>query len=365
MDQAAGTGPSIVLCPLIEPFVSADGTLYLLPPPGDAEQMAVAAPWGAYVLQAAEQGLESLVTLSADDQGTVRATLEALVEAGLAIPRDRVESPDTSKYDRQVRYFAQSGLHGPQTQRRLRDQRVLLIGVGGIGSAVADALVRAGLGAIILVDFDVVGDENLARQTLYTASDVGRPKVDAAAARLRAISDDVTVDVAEEHIRSTEQVVALLDEYRPAVIAALADTPPYSLKKWINEAAFARGVPLVMGGQRAPLAYVGPMIVPGRTPCFECFDAHYTIEEVAELNAELDRYRDISTWRIPALGSGDAVVGNLVASDIVGLLSGSHPPATMGRELEIDLRTFQTRWIGAARPDCAVCHERGAKARAA
>ena len=76
---------------------------------------------------------------------------------------------------------------------RLKEARVLVVGVGGVGSWCAEALVRTGLGHITLVDDDVVAESNVNRQCPATAATVGRPKVEAMAERLKAINPECEV----------------------------------------------------------------------------------------------------------------------------------------------------------------------------
>ena len=82
---------------------------------------------------------------------------------------------------------------GVDGQKKLKAARVLAIGAGGLGSPLAVYLAAAGIGTIGIVDFDIVDDSNLQRQILYGASDVGRPKLQAAAERLRDINSNVTI----------------------------------------------------------------------------------------------------------------------------------------------------------------------------
>ena len=78
-------------------------------------------------------------------------------------------------------------------QQRLLDSRVLIIGAGGLGSPVAMYLVAAGVGQLVLVDFDKVDLSNLQRQILHGSHDLGRPKVESARDTLEVINPEVKV----------------------------------------------------------------------------------------------------------------------------------------------------------------------------
>src|SRR5689334_12041077 len=77
---------------------------------------------------------------------------------------------------------------GEEGQRRLKAARVLMIGAGGLGSPLALYLAAAGVGTLGVVDFDQVDRSNLHRQVLYGIADIGSPKLDAAARRLRSLN---------------------------------------------------------------------------------------------------------------------------------------------------------------------------------
>ncbi|KUO88355.1 MAG: hypothetical protein AT712_05145 [Caldivirga sp. CIS_19] len=89
------------------------------------------------------------------------------------------------------RYIRQLPLIGVEGQRRLRGSSVLVVGLGGLGSIISMYLAGAGVGKLVLVDFDTVSISDLHRQLLYTTNDVGRPKVEIAEKRLREINPEV------------------------------------------------------------------------------------------------------------------------------------------------------------------------------
>ena len=92
-------------------------------------------------------------------------------------------------------FFSRSeALLGSEAMARLKAARVLVVGVGGVGSWCAEALVRTGLGHITLVDDDVVAESNVNRQCPAMVATVGRPKVEAMAERLREISPECEVE---------------------------------------------------------------------------------------------------------------------------------------------------------------------------
>jgi molybdopterin-synthase adenylyltransferase len=140
------------------------------------------------------------------------------------------------------------GYIAPEIQRRIRDCRLLVAGCG-IGSAIAEAAARIGFERITLVDGDTVEAHNLNRQN-YVAADVGRKKVDALAARLRAINPAgdfravdawVTLENADELVGEADLIVETIDLLDLGAIVALHDAAAAQRKPIVTAASAGWG----------------------------------------------------------------------------------------------------------------------------
>src|SRR5258707_2741986 len=101
---------------------------------------------------------------------------------------------------------------GIQGQRKLKAASVLLIGTGGLGSPLALYLAAAGIGRIGLVDYDVVDESNLHRQVIHFTSDIGKPKLDSAAAKLSDVNPFVVIEKHNTPLTS-ENALDILKDY--------------------------------------------------------------------------------------------------------------------------------------------------------
>jgi len=131
---------------------------------------------------------------------------------------------------------------GPVGQRQLLAARVLLIGVGGLGSPASMYLAAAGVGALGIVDYDVVDLSNLHRQIIHGHKNLGRPKVDSAAEALRDINPDVAVRTYDEPI-SSANAMAIVSQYD--IVVNGSDNFP--TRYLVNDACYLLSKPLVDG----------------------------------------------------------------------------------------------------------------------
>ncbi len=169
---------------------------------------------------------------------------------------------DYERYSRQIR-FAPIGSAG---QERLTAARVTIIGCGALGAALAEQMVRAGVGSLQLIDRDFVELSNLQRQSLYTESDAAQslPKAVAAARHLQAINSSCHISAVVDDVRATnvEQLIA-----NSTIVLDGCDNFP--TRHLINEACCRAGIPWVYGACVGAYG-LSVAIIPGKTACFRC-----------------------------------------------------------------------------------------------
>ncbi|HEX5929567.1 MAG TPA: TOMM precursor leader peptide-binding protein [Solirubrobacterales bacterium] len=266
-----------------------------------------------------------------------------------------VPSAERQRFDRQLRYFGEierGGPPAPECQRRLRDASVAVLGVGGLGGRTALELACCGVGELRLIDGDLVEVSNLDRQLQYSEEDLGRRKVDATAARLRAFNSRLRVETEFRRLESKTDVAASIEGADIAIAAV--DWPAYEIEFWVNSACFEAGVPYIAMGQLPPLIRVGPLYVPGRTGCFACQDIRYRREyPLYDVGTAHARGK---TSPAASLGPPCGVIGGLAGMEVLHFLTGLVEPATLGVGYIFDLRTLEVeREPLVPEPECPVC----------
>jgi molybdopterin-synthase adenylyltransferase len=171
----------------------------------------------------------------------------------------------TEQFERYSRQMILPGW-GREGQRRLAGKRAVVIGCGALGSHIADHLVRAGVGHLVLADRDFVEWHNLPRQALYDEADAaqGVPKAVAAARRLRQVNSQIVIEehVVDVNADTIEALIAGAD-----LVMDGADN--FEVRYLLNEACVKHGIPWVYGGVLGTYGLTAA-IVPGSTPCLRC-----------------------------------------------------------------------------------------------
>ena len=254
-------------------------------------------------------------------------------------------SASSDRYHRQ-KLLPQVGEHG---QDRLAQGRVLIVGCGALGCAQADLLVRAGVGFVCIIDRDVVEPTNLQRQTLYAESDVGASKALVAAARLRAINSQVTI---EPH--ATDLTAHNAEDLAAGCDLILDGTDNFETRFLLNDLSVKLGVPYVYGGVIASRG-MAATFVPGdsehATPCLRC-----VLPEPPPAGSTP------TCDTAGVLGPAVAIVAAQQAADAMKLLL-NRPDLLSGTMLDFDLfgntrRRLLLADIAGDRDACRCCGER-------
>lgn len=250
------------------------------------------------------------------------------------------EAADWSKYSRQV-LFAGIGEAG---QRRLGESRVALVGCGALGSAQANALVRAGVGFLRVVDRDFVEESNLQRQMLFDEADAREalPKAVAAERKLTQVNSAVRVEgvVGDLVPGNAEELLADCQLF-------LDGTDNFETRFLVNDVAVKHGRPWVYGAVVGSYGVSMP-VVPGQGACLSCL-----LEGRPE--AGLEETCDTVGVINPAVNW----VAALQVSQALQLLVGSWSMRT-ARWHRGDLwrSEFQVSTLPLPRRDCRTCGQR-------
>ncbi len=227
-------------------------------------------------------------------------------------------------------------------QDKLLAARVLIIGLGGLGSPVAQYLAAAGVGHLVLSDFDTVDLSNLQRQVIHTQADIGRTKVESARDAIAALNEEIKVTTLNQRLEGE----ALLKQVEQAdLVVDCCDN--FVSRFAINRACVQQRTPLVSG---AAIRLEGQVSVfdsrDPNSPCYRCLfpdggdDAALTCSDSGVI--------------APLVG----MIGTTQALEALKLLSG-FGTSLVGRLLLLDAKHMQWRSLNLGRdPDCPECGDR-------
>jgi len=252
---------------------------------------------------------------------------------------DRTDLPDLSDRERNryARHLVLPQL-GEEGQRRLKAARVLIVGVGGLGSAVALYLAGAGVGHIGIVDDDSVSFSNLQRQILHGEAMRDRPKVESAAARLADLNADVRVEMFAERFEAAtgRRIAAEFD-------LIVDGTDNFKTRYAINDVCLERGIPYVYG---AIFRLEGQLslLCTEEGPCYRCLFPEPPAPESTLTGAEAG-----------ILGAVPGTIGTLQATEAIKWIAGIGTPLA-GRLLVYDAAGMRFEEVAvAADPGCPTC----------
>jgi molybdopterin-synthase adenylyltransferase len=228
---------------------------------------------------------------------------------------------------------------GEEGQEKLGHSRVIIIGMGALGTVIANNLCRAGVGFIRLVDRDYVDLSNLQRQVIFNEQDVAEnlPKAVAALQYLQKVNSEITLEpvVSDVNAGNIEKLIEDVD-------LVLDGTDNLETRFLMNEACHKHHLPWIYGG--ALISYGMTMnIIPGETPCMRCIYANIPAP---------GSYPTCSSAGVLSMITG--VIGCVQSAEALKVLTGS--PAVRKNLMMIDVWNNTTQYIEIKKsPECPTC----------
>jgi molybdopterin/thiamine biosynthesis adenylyltransferase len=223
---------------------------------------------------------------------------------------------------------------GEEGQLRLAAGRVMVAGLGGLGSIASYYLTAAGVGYLKLIDRDRVSLDNLNRQILHSSDDIGRPKPDSAMEKLSRLNP---------HCRIETSYTTITDENAEDLFSncdlIFDGTDNRGTRQVLNRLSVKRRVPFVYGGISGWQGTVSTFM-PGHGPCFGCL---------------FPPRPEAGTGPPPVLGPTAGLVASIQCLEALRFLVGA-PPRLVGKMLQVSGSTMNFRTLPIDRnPQCPVC----------
>ncbi len=225
-------------------------------------------------------------------------------------------------------------------QQKLLDSTALIVGMGGLGSPIALYLASAGVGHLILADFDQVELSNLQRQIIHSTDDIGKDKVDSAYETLLKINPEITVTRFKQQLNKEN-----LNDLIPQVDVVIDGCDNFETRFAVNRACVEHRKPLVSGAAIRFEGQVSVFMNNGHCPCYQCL-----YKDEGE-NEEMQTCSENGVLA-PLVG----MIGSIQAIESIKVLLGIGETLA-GKLMLIDAFTMETRVLKLSRdPECAICN---------
>lgn len=240
--------------------------------------------------------------------------------------------------------FDAYGLNKYTYMEKIINSKVLVIGLGGVGSFIMLNLAALGVSDIIGVDYDIVELSNLNRQILYDENDIGKLKSQAAKERILNFNKDINFNSLNMKVENTEHVLNLIKEYNIDFVFCAADQPSIWIYKWINEACLLTNTPWIYGGNSEASSYF-QTIIPFKSSCFQCRENNlYESSDEGKSKYESVLKHGYATQN-NCLIATSGCLSSFMIMDFIRVITGFDTPKASNSLFHIDYRDYSISLI--------------------
>lgn len=219
---------------------------------------------------------------------------------------------------------------------KIQEQKVLLLGLGGVGSTILFNLSALGVTNILGIDFDRVDTTNLNRQILYRESDIGKLKVSSAKRTVEEFNSDINFECINKKIEHEEDLRVIINEYCPTFIICAADRPSILLNEWLNTICLENDIPWIYGGNSESVSYYR-LVIPHVTSCFKCNDLNFVSNEQCEAIEKINYIKNSQpSPENNCIASSSSMLGSMMVFDYIKYVTKMAPTKSNSSVVKID-----------------------------
>jgi len=247
-----------------------------------------------------------------------------------------------NRFRNQLNFFADfetSKLSRNEMQNRIRNSKVVVVGLGSIGTWVVYSLALVGVKKFTLIDPDIVEVSNLNRQCLFNNDEIGLQKTEIIAQKLKLLEKDINCILHNIYIKSLDEIIPVIKDSN--LVINCADEPDIDyVNRIITQACFTLKIPHILcGGYDGHLSFLGPTVIPGKSACWYCYENTLTSQK------KLSDYKHLTLTPADIQGGNlaplSAITANYHVVEAIKLLSGYSRPFLLNKAAEIDFLNYQ------------------------
>ncbi len=309
-----------------------------------------------------EKNIDEIANEFKIDEDSLVKLLEYLLKKGiLDCVSPQSDFIEYEKFRRVINFlsdFSYSHENLVEYWENIRNSRVLIIGLGAVGTWVASNLVQSGVQSLVLMDNDIVEVSNLHRQFGYNEKSIGQKKIDVLNQHLVKYNPNLEVLKFDKFLDG--DVLSLLDDIKIDLIINCADKPNVDTTSlWVGEYGMKRNIPhIVGGGYNLHLSLIGQTVIPNKSACVKCFEKQ--LEEDNSIDSTRVKKLVVKNRKVGSFGPMCAIIASQIGMESIKVLSKCIMPANINRRGEFDIYTMNITYKNfLKREDCDWCGKHG------
>lgn len=242
--------------------------------------------------------------------------------------------------------------------KNITASKVMIIGLGAVGTWVALNLAQSGVQNFIIMDNDKIESSNLHRQAGFFESDIGLNKTDAIEKRIKEFNKNAEIKKINSFL--DEKTLSQVDNDEINLIINCADQPNVDTTSlWVGEYCMKRNIPhIVGGGYNQHLSLIGQTVIPNQTACMKCFQMQ--LEEQNKIDASRVKKLNIKNRKLGSFGPMCSTIASMTGMEAIKVLSKCCSPSNVNRRGEFDIYTMNIKYTNYEKQvDCGWCGKDG------